>query len=300
MPTRNSDKFELLVTFQALLEHGSVVSAAKARGMSQSATSKHLIKLRNWFNDDLFVRTAGKMQPTERALQIAQSSNTIIKSIDALSEIQHFDPSQLSGEFTIATTDEVGDRLLPKLVKELEQEAPKLSLRLLPLEQDYSEKKLEHGQVDLVITVNWHAPDLLMQKKLFSDEFVCLMSVKNPLAQQKLDLENYANASHALVAPLGILRGYPDEYLAQNGMRRFIKVAVPMFSQINYTLIRDDLIVTVPARVAAQAQKDPNLISKPIPFKMPRIDYYMFWHSRYNNAQSNSWLRKLVEQALSD
>ncbi len=300
MPKRNFDRFELLLTFKAILHQGSIIGAARERGITQSAASKHLAKLRNWFEDELFIRTATGLRPTEKALAVGQSAVSILNEVDALSQKTTFDPSRLEGDFVISTTDEVSARMLPTLVQRLEKETLGVRLTVIPLESDYSRMKLEHELVNFVISVGWHAPDTLMQKRLYGDRFVCLLSKKHPLARKPITIENYTKASHAMVAPLGMKDGFIDNYLAQKNMQRFIRVSVPTFSQINYDLIRDDMIATLPHRVALPATLSGELIIKQVPIKLPMIDYYIFWHKRHTKSQVSIWLRNIIAEILTD
>lgn len=298
MPIKNVDRFELLLTLKAILRHNTVVGAARERGITQSAASKHLAKLRSWFDDDLFVRTSSRLQPTEKALAIGKKADVILANVEALNQTEMFDPSRLEGEFVISTTDEVAYRMLPSLLRRIEKENASVRLTMIPLEKDYSREKLEQGHVDLVISVNWHAPAMLVQKRLYRDRFVCLMSKKHPLANIAITLENYAMAAHAMVASLGMRGGFIDDILAQKNMRRFIKTSVPSFSLINHSLLSDNTIATLPHGVACIAAKSGDLVVRDLPVDLPMIDYFMFWHQRHRNSQSNMWLRNIVSETI--
>jgi hypothetical protein len=58
---------------------------------------------------------------------------------------------------------------------EIAEAAPHLRLTALPLAPDYSVRDLETGAVDLLIAVNWHAPDQLKQRRLYSDRFHAIL-----------------------------------------------------------------------------------------------------------------------------
>lgn len=302
MPDRNiqGDRFQLLITFKAIFEQGSLVKAAETVSMTQSAVSKHLQKLRHWFNDDLFVRTTNGLAPTRKALSLISSIESILSELTELNAAGNFKPEEQTGRYAIATTDEVSLRLLPGLLELLDKLAPQLRVSILHLERDYSIRELETGKVDLVISVNWHAPEQLVQKRLFDDQFVCLMSKKHFLAKQALTIESYSEATHLLVAPLGMERGYIDDLLRKKGYKRLVKLSVPDFSSINNQLLGDDKIITLPGRVAKALSLTQPLIIKKLPFEVPGIDYYMFWHTRFNNDHLGQWVRGMVQKILRD
>ena len=294
----NGERFTLLATFKAIYENGNIGSAAEVQGITQSAVSKHLQKLREWFKDELFVRALGRMEPTEKALSLIERVEHILQEVAILSEASHFDPALLRGVFTIATTSEVSQRLTPNLLKKLSKISPKLRITIINLANDYSIRELELGKVDLVISVNWHAPEQLIQKRLYNDRFVCLMHKHHPLAKRKLTIEAYANAMHIMVAPLGKERGFIDEQLTQRGLRRHVQLSVPDFSQLKAHLLDGEQIVTLPHRVALDLKKQGELIIKQLPFEVPGFDYYMFWHRRFSNHNTNRWVREIVSSLL--
>jgi len=300
MSIRNvsGERFALLATFKAIYENGGISSAAKVQGITQSAVSKHLQKLREWFKDELFVRTAAGMEPTEKSISLIERVEHILQEVAILSEGSHFDPSQLSGVFTIATTSEVSQRLTPGLLDKLRKLAPRLRITLINLANDYSIRELESGQVGLVISVNWHAPEQLMQKRLFSDRFVCLMHKEHPLSKRKLTIDAYAKATHIMVAPLGKERGYIDEQLSERGLHRQVRLSVPDFSQLETHLLQGEHIVTLPHRVATEMRKKDTLTIKQLPFDVPGFDYYLFWHRRFSKENTNRWMRELVIRLL--
>lgn len=294
----SGERFTLLTTFKAIYENGSLNAAADMLGITQSAVSKHLQKLREWLEDELFVRTARGMEPTEKSASLIERVDHILQEIAILSEASHFDPALLQGVFTIATTSEVSLRLTQGLLEKLSTQAPQLRITIINLTNDYSIRELEVGKVDLVISVNWHAPEQLIQKRLFSDRFVCLMHKQNALAKRKLTIENYAKAAHIMVAPLGMELGFIDEQLAKHQLRRQVRLSVPEFSQLEPHLLRGEHIVTLPHRVAKIIAKRDELTIKQLPLEVPGIDYYLLWHRRFNNENTNTWMRKHVVELL--
>lgn len=302
MSIRNvaGERFVLLATFKAIYNSGGISAAAESQGITQSAVSKHLQKLREWFQDELFVRTAKGMKPTEKSINLIERIEHILQEVSILSEASHFDPSQLRGVFTIATTSEVSQYLTPGLLEKMSILAPKLRITIINLADDYSIRELEQGKVDLVISVNWHAPEQLIQRRLFSDHFVCLMHNDHLLASRELTAKSYANAAHVMVAPLGKEKGFIDEQLIQLGLQRHVRLSVPDFSQLEPHLLYGEHIVTLPYRVALELEKKDNLTIKLLPFETPGFDYYLFWHRRFSNENTNRWMRELVTELLAE
>ena len=298
MPKWNvaGERFQLLTTFKAIYESGSLTAAAKNLGVTQSAVSKQLQKLRDWFGDELFVRTTAGMEPTSKAAQIIVNVETILQQVMQLTEPDSFKPEQLKGVFTVVTTSEISQRLAPSLLAVLRTEAPSLRVVIKSLTSDYAARELETGKVGLVISVNWHAPEQLIQKRLFSDRFVCVMNRKHPLAAKRLTLANYTASDHILVAPLGQQRGFIDDQLALKNRFRRVRLSVPDFAQLNAQLLDEHHILTVPHRIALQLKQTMPIVMKSLPFAVPGFDYYMFWHKRYQQESAHRWLREKIAE----
>lgn len=296
MTDRNTDRLSLLLTFKAILQEGTLVAAARSRNLTQSAISKHLAKLRDWLRDPLFVRTAEGMQPTRKALSMVETVETILQGTDRLVCHAPFDPAALRGNAVIATTSEIRKRLLKELLPRLSREAPDLRLSLISLETDYSHQRLAAGQVQLVLSVNWHAPDTLMQRKLYTDRFVCVMRKSYSEEMGALTPQNYAASRHVLVAPLGLPRSQIDDTLERDGLSRHIRLSVPDFHDIKPCLIEHGDIITLPTHVAHDLLVDDALITRTPPIVTPEIDYFMFWHRSFGQDQTNLWLREILSE----
>ncbi len=300
MSERNLKRLPLLEAFDAIMTRGSIVAAADAMNVTQSAVSKQLAQLREWFDDELFVRTSDGMQPTPRALALGERAQSILEQAGELASEGRVTPAQFSGQFVISATDEVLTKLVPPLVNRLAEEAPRLRLITLPIARDYSVRQLEAGQVSLLVAVNWHAPDVLKLKKLGTDHFVCVMHRENPLAARNLTLKRYVNATHVLVAPLGYEKGVVDMELERLGMQRHVCASVCAFHMIDEELLGDSRITTVPSRVAARVAETGPFVIKRVPLQLPLTDYYALWHPRFTADPRMRWMLSAVSDVFAD
>ena len=121
----------LLVALHILLEEGSVSKAASKLSITQPAMSKTLGRLRETFDDPLFVRSKRGVQPTPRALGLAAELKVTLEQIDGLLDAGEFLPVSYKGEITLAISEYVGFTLLPPLSARLQSSAPKLRLRTI-------------------------------------------------------------------------------------------------------------------------------------------------------------------------
>ena len=286
------------MVFQSILENHSITSAAEVLGLTQSCVSKQLKALREHFGDELFVRTGDGMVATSKALTLAPQITTLIDDFESLSGEGNFSPHKIERNFTISTSDEIQHFLLPRLIKKIEEDSPKSRITFRTLNRDYTVKQLESGSVDLVVTLNWHTPEHLKQKRLFSDDFVCLHRKDHPLVNEGLTLENYLSARHMMVSPLGTSIGPIDEILESYGHKRFVSVACPYFMQAADALKNSDLIVTLQRKTCLElVQVHPLMISE-LPITVNPVNYFMFWHKRYDKDSTNCWLRDIILEIL--
>jgi DNA-binding transcriptional LysR family regulator len=300
MTNKNISNIRLqeLMVFHAILSNGSITAAAEALGVTQSSVSKQLKSLRDWFGDELFVRSGRGMAATNKALSIAPQIADLINSFESLSGEIEFDPREIERDFVISTTDEVQHFLLPGLVQRIGIDSPNSRIIFKVLDRDYAARQLESGSVDLAITLNWHVPGHLKQKKLYGDDFVVLFRDGHPLQGRKLTLNKYLAASHMMVSPLGSGFGPIDEILHSRGRRRSVRLAVPYFMQVANALLESDLLLTLQRRACEELMKSYPLQIAETPFQVLPVNYFLFWHRRYDKDSSNQWLRQVCLDIL--
>ena len=286
-------RLQELMVFHAILSNGSITAASEALGVSQSSVSKQLKILRRYFGDELFVRSGRGMAATNKALSIAPQISNLINSFEALNGEIVFDPRDVQRNFVISTTDEVQHILLPPLIAGISTNSPRSKIIFKALERDYAAKQLESGSVDLAITLNWHVPEHLKQTRLFSDDFVVLFREGHPLQGRKITLKQYLSASHMMVSPLGSAVGPVDEILTSSGHKRNVCLSVPYFMQVADALTGSDLILTLQRRACEELMKSHPLSIAELPLRIQPVNYYLFWHKRYDKDSTNRWLRQV-------
>lgn len=302
MTNQNTPNIRLqeLMVFHAILSNGSITSASEALGISQSSVSKQLKNLRHYFVDELFVRSGQGMAPTSKALVLAPRITALIGSFEELHGEIDFDPGYIERNFVVSTSDEVQHYLLGPLVERISCESPKSKVTFKVLDRDYATKQLESGSVDLAITLNWHAPDHLKQTRLFGDDFVIIHRKGHPLQGDRMTMKQYLSANHMMVSPLGHAHGPVDEILASLGKTRRVSLIVPYFMQVADALLNSDLIVTLQRRACTALMKKFALSISESPIRMRPVNYYMFWHKRYDKDSTNRWLRQVCCDVMRD
>jgi len=285
----------LVLALDALLAERHVTRAATRLGITQSAASHALARLRTLLDDAVLVRgPRGTMIPTPRAASLAPAIHRVLDDLAAaLRGDATFDPATARRTFRIATSDYVELVLMPRLVERLSRIAPGIDLWLHTL-TDYGDEPLATGTVDMVVGPprTTARPAGSYEKVLFDESFTCVVRRGHPLAGSKLTLPRYCAARHLFVAPRGTPGSYVDDALAALGRTRRVALAVPHFLVVPYLIASSDLLATLPTRVAMTFADAVGLETMSPPLALPRFQMALAWHERSQQDPPHRWLRE--------
>ena len=292
----------LLVVLQAIEVHRHVSKAAEALGLSQSAVSHALSRLRATFADDLYVKVPGGMVPTPRADELAALIPPVIESLTRVfGKQKSFVPAELDRTFNVLTTDFIEHLLLPGILKSQHKEAPKTRISFRNVGFSLPKDELQSGEIDLAIAGFFgDLPDGFYQQKLFSDSFRCCMRKGHPQAGKKMTLKAYCELPHILIAPSGDLTGQIDKILAKKKLNRQITVGTSGFLAAGWAAARSDAILTAPSKLIAEFENLLALKSFDVPLEVPSITIKQVWHERMNKDAGHKWFREKLFATLND
>ncbi|HGN9373146.1 TPA: LysR family transcriptional regulator [Citrobacter pasteurii] len=282
----------LLKTLDALLDERNVTRAAQRLSLTQPAVSGMLNRLRDYFDDPLFVRTPHGIVPTLRARAMAAPIKQILSDIDILLKPAQFDPLTETLTFTVAATDYALKAVIVPFIAALRARAPGIRVRIVPVEPEQLTTQFEQGKIDLALLTPDSTPDNLHNRPLYNEEYVCLMRHDHPDAHQALTLDRFCALEHVLVSYKGEnFWGVTDDALADVGRKRQIGLSVSSFLVLPDILAISEMIAVVPARLA---YTDPRMhvVSPPLP--IAGFTKSMAWHERTHRDAAHQWLRNLV------
>lgn len=289
----------LIVVFDALITEKNVTRAGERLGLSQPATSNALSRLRSLTKDELFIRVTGGLQPTPRALTLAQQLHPVLQQIQsALLEEQTFNPMTSNRVFAIGMSDYVEFTLLPKFMQRIQKIAPHIGLQIRSGDRQKLLSLLDKGELDLVCgvfpeQVQWHQEELL-----FTENYICVCRCDHPLIGDSLSLEEYLSVSHLLVSVKEDRVGRVDLLLAQQNLKRNIALSLPHFITAPFILAQTDLIATLAKRIAFAFAQNQPLKLLPIPLDIDGFSVKMRWHQSSTNSPACQWLRaQLIESS---
>jgi DNA-binding transcriptional LysR family regulator len=285
----------LILALDALLAERHVTRAAARLGITQSAASHALARLRDVLDDPLLVRGPhGTMLPTARATALAPAVHRILVDLSAvLRGDAAFDPATARRTFRIGTSDYVELVLMPRLVERLRRTAPNIDLWLYSV-ADHGDEALAAGTVDVIVGPPRGAarPAGSYEKVLFDESFTCIVRKGHPLAKTNLTLPRYCAAPHLLVAPRGTPGSLVDNALSAIGRSRRIALAVPHFLVVPYLIASSDLIATLATRVATTFADTLGLVTMQPPLALPKFQMATAWHERNQDDPPHRWLRE--------
>ncbi|KAF1018723.1 MAG: PCP degradation transcriptional activation protein [Paracidovorax wautersii] len=293
MDIRSVD-LNLLVLFDAMARLHSVNRASEALGLSQSATSGALARLRETFGDPLFVRTGSRMLPTPRAQQLAPVVHRVVQAIQSeILQPPTFEPARAERSFTILTPDIGEVAFLPGVLRHLRQHAPGIRLHALSRSRAEAADALEKGDAELAVGF---FPDLqkagYYQQALFMSGYTCITAADNDTIGPAPTLRQYLAAHHVVVRPDG-REHLLDRFLEDKGWHRHITLELSHFMSLLALLPGSDLVATVPRDIATVVARHLPLREVALPFRPPQLRIQQYWHRRMQNDPANRWLRGL-------
>jgi DNA-binding transcriptional LysR family regulator len=296
----------LLRVFDAILETRSVTVAASTLGLTQSAVSNQLARLRDAFDDPLFVRTSEGMVPTPRALAIADPVRKSLIAIRfCLEEQLGFDPATSERTFKIFMSD-VGQLIfLPRLLESIARVAPRVNIHTVQVPPSrMRDVALESGEVDLAAGYFENFDGAFRQQLLFEERFVGMVRRGHPTIRETLSLETFLATPQLVYQPTGGGHGLQenavDQALAVADLSRRVAVRAAHSMGMTSIVANTDLLVIVPSRLAAAYRELAEVDILALPVEMPKFQIKQHWHERFHHDPGNRWLRGLVADLFQD
>ncbi|WP_197537844.1 LysR family transcriptional regulator [Serpentinimonas barnesii] len=283
----------LLRVLVAVTQSGSVTAAAQRLGVTQSAVSHQLDRLRAIVGDPLFVKSGRGIVATARTEALLAPAQALLQEMERFAQRERFEPAQWEASLTLAANDLQRDLLLPPLLQRLQQLAPKVQLRVIPSGIP-SLELLRQQQCQLVLSPRPPDGTDIVQKRLFEDAYRVFYDPAQRAAPR--DLDDYLAAEHATVVyepnrPLDL-----DQWLLGRGVQRRFRVLVPGFAGLASFLPGSRLLATAPGLLQRHLLR--GLASAAPPLPCPPLPMYMVWHLRHQHDPAQRWLREQIEALL--
>jgi DNA-binding transcriptional LysR family regulator len=297
----------LLNLFDTLYELRSVTKAAARLNLTQSAISHALRRLREAMGDPLFVRAAGGLQPTARAVEMAPGIRAGLAQLRGAMAPTDFTPATSTRRFTIAAGSYFCALLMPELVARSRTMAPGVSIRAVPVDTRLL-ADLDESIVDVALGAFTRVPARLVARTLFREDLVWIASRHNPIGCGPVDHDHLVAQSRLAI---GATRPF-EASKAEGGLEPQIVAEVPramtpelvgdecatVYETLTAVAIveRTDLVALVPRRIAQIAVDSGRIVILQTEERSEGIDLTMLWHGRFDNDAGLAWLRAQIEE----
>jgi DNA-binding transcriptional LysR family regulator len=284
----------LLVAFDAIYRSRNLTTAGKGVGLSQSAMSHALGRLRSAFNDPLFVRLPRGLQPTPVANEVAPALREALRMIRGSLERKTFDAAVSTRVFNLGMGDIAEVVHLPHLVRELRASAAHVRLHTTLLPAPRVRDALGDGELD-VATGDYDLGAGCRELRLYEGEYACVVRADHPTISTRLTLRQFRAAEHILVRPQGLSAHGEviERALANRNVDARVAVRISHFHGVAALVTSTDLIATVPSRLAESMKRLGGVRVLPPPIALPTIKVSLYWHERFHRDPGNAWLRSV-------
>lgn len=280
-----------------VLEHERNLSrAAQKLFMSQSAASHILAKLRNRFDNPLFIKTRTGMEPTPLVQALLPDLQKGLNSIDmAFDKMKPFNPGLDAKTFYVGAIDYFEFYALPKLGKRLEATAPNVRIAIDILSENMQMERIEQGHIDLILGVD----DLQVMPRYYNryhwltDQYVGIVSKQSKLAN-KLSMKALLKTPQVHLPLVNSGADPIDRWLTEQHQSRQIAMIVQSFAVGGMVTAQTSNLMCVPLRIARELEQMLPLRIVELPKGAPELSLSMFTHQLYDSQDSIQWLIKEV------
>jgi DNA-binding transcriptional LysR family regulator len=286
----------LLTALDALLSEGSVSGAARRLGLSSSAMSRTLARLRAATDDPLLVRAGRGLVPTPHAAELCERVHQLSRDVRTVlgPHTGPLDVAMLERTFTLRAGEGFLEQFAAPLLSAIIAAAPHVRMRFAP-KTNKEALPLRDGQIDLEIGVVGVSAPEVRTRFLFRDAFIGAARLGHPLLEEPITAERYAACDHVVASRNVNFTGPVDDALEALGLRRKIVAVAPGFPDVIRIARQTDLVALVPRSGLADADPaETGLIGFDLPVPTPSIVISAMWHPRMDADPAHRWLRDTV------
>lgn len=287
----------LMVILDMIYREQSLTMAGKKLFMSQSAVSHALSKLRDHFEDRLFIRKGNIMEPTPLCNSLHHNISPCLKSIlEALDDRGDFNPETSKRTFCLGLSDYLCRLLLPEILQELEEQAPGVSIRIVQTTYEQRATMLKNGKLDIFLGCSRDYGAGVQHEKLFEDREVCIVRQDHPVKGKVMTEEELAASEFAALSLSESGLGFLEDFLYRKGVQRKIKVVVQQETIIPSLVENSNLVGTLAERLAQMHIKNNKLRIVQLPLQDTMFEVFQHWHSLNEKDPAHRWLRSIIKK----
>ncbi|MFS8979178.1 LysR family transcriptional regulator [Cupriavidus necator] len=281
----------LLKTFLAIWELRSLTAAADKLHLSQPAVSHALRRLREVFDDPLFVRTPTAMVPTDAAIRLhAPIDNAMSIIYGALQKHSRFDPSVATRTFRLVMSDMAEQHVLPLLMETLASTAPNITIDVRQMSMDDLCSAMRNGDADIALGYLPALNDECVSSPMLDDEFVCMLRSAHPFQGKKLTVADLGSFRYVYAETNTTGHCLAEDAFRRAGIERDVALRLRHFTVAARIVAGTDLALILPRSIAEGMNRGRIYRLFPLPIEMPSITVKVYTHSRFASDPGIGWL----------
>jgi len=285
--------FTLLLVMRGLLRHRRTTTVAEELGLSQSAISYALSRLRSTFGDKLFIRRPHGLEPTRHALELGPRIDALLlQAEEAIGLSDHFDPATSTRAFRIAALDYLATLVAPPLLRAFEQQAPAARFALRVLRGAEALESLRRDEIDLALGQFPRPFNGLLATPLLADRYCLVARLGHPRVRGKVSRALFEELSHVVISVDGDFRSFTDQAILDLSLSRGIAATAPTFFIAFAIVARSDAVSVAPRRLASAYAAQFGLAAFDLPKALPPIT--LFAVRREGRDEGADWLAELA------
>jgi LysR family transcriptional regulator, nod-box dependent transcriptional activator len=289
----------LLVTLDRLLKERNVSRAARKLGLSQSATSDGLARLREYFGDELLVLLGRQMVLTPRAVELAAAVRNVLMQVEGnIIKRPQFDPRSARREIRIIASDFMTIAALADALCEIKTLAPDLVFSIEPPRDDPADL-LGRGEIDFLTMPDIYLSPDHPTARLFSDEYRAVVWTKNASVGDTLSLSEFLGLRHVAVRFTSAGPTFENWFVQRFASERQIEVTVGSYAEVPFLVVGTERVAMMHRRLAEKfASMMPLRLIRP-PVDIAPITECIQWHTYNNSNACLLWVRDQMVRLIS-
>ncbi|CAN5377855.1 LysR family transcriptional regulator [soil metagenome] len=284
----------------AVVQDGTVTRAAQTLGVTQSALSYTVDRMRKRFGDPLFVRVGNRMAPTPFAERLAEAATRVLRIVETeVAALARFDPSTTTREFRLGVNELGAMTMVPKLVSQLARIAP--GARLVPALVDTPRlsQSLERGEIDLAAGYFPSVDGSLFQQLLYRRDYVCVARKNHPTIGASMSLEQFCEIPQVQMNVPTTL-SWLDAQLRKQNLRPLVGMSSQHVAAIPFIVAASDMVAIIPRELYELFLPISAIKRVQLPLQIPSLDVHQCWHARLAGDPAIAFLREQLYTATRD